>query len=326
MEHLHRLLALQQNANAECVRNATRSASHASSDRIESAIVANTSSSNTVSVNPDTVRQTHELFDDKDLELALMLSMKEYHDTPSPFIDHAGMTNVGNSCFINATLQCLLAALLNTSNDTKSAFIDALIHCDGSASSMRKLIELSGWKFDGRQHDAHEFLTVLADHVPEVRRLLMHKFINMKVCDCKTVDRSDTATTYMLPHGTRDVSSELADDFKSQVLCRCVRCHEDITHVRDVQSNDARVLVIGVHSDPHGNKTTNVSFPDSLVVCGGVYTLTGLVCHSGTASGGHYVACRVLRDTQRYTFNDGVRTVAESCSQYEPYLAYYVRV
>eukprot|EP00439_Symbiodinium_sp_Y106_P067173 s1021_g11.t1 len=78
------------------------------------------------------------------------------------------MQNTGNTCYVNATLQSLVAVL--GEDDTSAELEPLLHHCSNHNQEQRPLNPtglfslrslMPRWKFDGRQQDAAEFLTFL---------------------------------------------------------------------------------------------------------------------------------------------------------------------
>ena len=78
------------------------------------------------------------------------------------------MQNTGNTCYVNATLQSLVAVL---GADDSSAELEPLLHHCSNHNQEQRPLNPTGlfslrslmprWKFDGRQQDAAEFLTFL---------------------------------------------------------------------------------------------------------------------------------------------------------------------
>lgn len=161
-----------------------------------------------------------------------------------------GLRNLGNTCYMNSSLQCLAMTIpladyflgdahrgeINASNPlgSKGKLVQAFakhirnVWIDAPASrvlrpaSFKSALENFAYQFEGtRQHDAQEFLSILLDGIHEdLNRVKKKPYIEYKDCD-GTNDAKDAVDAWK-NYLQRD-KSVVVDIFQGQ-LRNCLRC------------------------------------------------------------------------------------------------------
>ena len=143
-----------------------------------------------------------------------------------------GLHNLGNTCYQNAILQCLLhnkafVSLLNEEDIEEDSIAhhflqlwrshlsraENVIRAEGIRDAMAKR---HPWLGDGRQHDAQEFLVLLLDQLHDQLKRVDHK--RLKVCDEQEMAAREWNRFLQL-----NGSSVVSDTFQGQ-LCSTVTC------------------------------------------------------------------------------------------------------
>lgn len=269
-----------------------------------------------------------------------------------------GLKNRGNTCFLNAVLQCLLrtAPILRTGHrcDTPQfcAFcaLKRLSRCSGgSVLPMEFLTNLTaiGQQFKlGRQEDAHEFLTCLMGKLEPrdcLRQVMEGSIASYLQClECGYSSR--TTESFW------DLSLELS----ACTLTRCLRkfCSEEVLEANRFSCPQCRnvstctkqltiatapqVLILHFKrftNQGEKNKKT-VTFPLALgldTADGSKvrYSLYGVIVHDGqSCASGHYFSYVRWEDGTWYEVNDSKviqKDVREATSQGAAYILFYQR-
>ena len=229
-----------------------------------------------------------------------------------------GLANLGASCFINASLQSLLAvpalrAAIATGTEPLETALGSILHKLESRRGPVVPTEITGLFYRGRQEDAAEFLVVLFSECPALHPCLRGLEVPLLRCQHCPYERSmhpeefltlqltlvaDTLLTSVQEALDHYVSyTELRRDFRDWCCTNpeCISAEKALDP--PVAQSRVRlwpeVLSInlkrwdGIHSVV-GHK---IHCNDTVVLGGTVYRLQSLVTHIGRqASSGHYVA------------------------------------
>ncbi|KAI5168606.1 ubiquitin carboxyl-terminal hydrolase 36/42 [Pancytospora epiphaga] len=266
------------------------------------------------------------------------------------------MKNKGNTCFFNATMQCLLSL---------PKFISYMKHKEFNArtqpisAALRDFIyDYQNYKifdpqefiriirgkiklFDGRQQDAHCFLgallNILTDEQEKDDRSLHDMFsikhedlIDCTVCGYRNVVEVDASAQCL------DISSSVRESLKkyltddahidSRSSWVCPDCKDStglrIRH-RIIHSSEYVIILLNRFFDIYRKNHSHIAIDENIKLGNQRYESAGVVCHIGSLQGGHYFS-KGRRNGTWYEFNDS--SVSKSQSSVEsdqPYILFY---
>lgn len=272
------------------------------------------------------------------------------------FLQPAGLKNKGNTCFFNATTQCLLSIPSFISYFKRGDFcskkqplsfaLKEFIYdyqnykvCDPHdfIKVLRPKIKL----FDGRQQDAHCFLEIFLNTLIEEQgaqdtrlknmfRIDNEDLITCRVCRYSNTVRTSTIIQYLFMeesvreslHGymTKDDTIESSDPWV------CPECKGKnglrIRH-KIIETSEYVIVHLNRFQDMYRKNERQINIDEELRINDNVYENVGVVCHSGTLSGGHYFS-KGRRDKIWYEFNDSCITkTTRVFDSNEPYILFY---
>lgn len=265
------------------------------------------------------------------------------------------MKNKGNTCFFNATVQCLLSM---------PGFINYIKGSDFSrgtkpvSCALRDLVyDYQNFKifdpqdfirvirgriklFDGRQQDAHCFLDALLETLVEEQgrdtklknmfKIVNEDLINCKKCNYSNVVRSEGSTQYLFIEGAvqRSLQSYITNDdiINANSEWVCPGCGGSaglrIRH-RIIETSEYIIIHLNRFSEMDRKNHKAITIDDEIRVNNRVYQSIGVVCHVGNLHSGHYFS-KGKRDDTWYEFNDSM--VTKSKDEFEPdqpYILFY---
>uniref|UniRef100_A0A6C0CA42 USP domain-containing protein n=1 Tax=viral metagenome TaxID=1070528 RepID=A0A6C0CA42_9ZZZZ len=266
-----------------------------------------------------------------------------------------GLMNLGNTCYMNASLQCLrcvdtLKRYVQTSdyskNDVTGHFLEFVKDVWQATTiynpqKIRTGTALENDQFrNNGQHDAQEFLNTLMDAMHESLKenrisIISDTFYGKyeTIVKCKSCDgMTKTYEDFMfltLPVSDSDMDdldglikkSSHSEELFGENQYYCEKCKKLSNALKVVSiSKLPDVLIVHLKRFTKTNKINNfVNVPNKY----GEHELIGVINHSGGLSGGHYTA-NVLINDKWYLMNDSsCRVMTENVITHQAYILFY---
>ena len=271
------------------------------------------------------------------------------HTTPYPPLtlvrvnQPLGLLNIGNSCFMNATLQCHLALKQHNEISTSTAIPTIMYtgtdhplisqihnrHAPLPTTLESLLLQVTTdkrWTY-GSQQDAAEFLTWLHNNQSNASpRLECHDVRWVAYCDqCfSNTIRNLRLSTWILSPDHGDTVQTCVDRHGGPQELTC--CERVVLSTNRQQQSYGRTLWVQINRSVGGSKNVKYIYPNMVLSVGThTYDLVGIVEHVGAhAHEGHYIAY-VNHGGSWFKCDDQVVTPLPNLSQLTPqvYLAVY---
>ena len=271
-----------------------------------------------------------------------------------------GLVNLGNTCFFNSTMQCLLS-MEEFCNffEEKDFDVDQPISraLQNFIKTYRKsqnmnvdpstfVIEIKNKirLFNGTQQDAHSFLELLLSLVfeenepaknekSEIEKLFLteHKdTITCKNCLHKEERKSKSAIQWLFIMSSVEESIltyEGVEDYVDEhSQWKCPKCNKKVSSgIKHKITNTSEYFVINLNRflDTKNKNTRNINVNEIIEVNNIKYRINSFVCHTGNLNYGHYYSYG-RRSDGTYKFNDtSVSTATLSQNSSGPYILFY---
>ncbi|KAM0679879.1 Inactive ubiquitin carboxyl-terminal hydrolase 50 [Glugoides intestinalis] len=236
-----------------------------------------------------------------------------------------GIRNAGNTCFFNASIQCLLSLpkivsyfLTTTFDPVKQPFSTAfqtfifdyrknkVVNPHALISSIRTGIRL----FNGRQQDAHVFLesfiSKLCDESDifkgnrnsDIKKLLMiqqEDNVRCNSCGFVSVVKVGGLMQYLFikdsVQGSIDYYFKTEETIDEESPWKCTSCSQKsestITHLIK-NTSEYFIIYLNRFQSISSKNNAYIEVNDRIRINEINYEVVGMVCHSGVLSGGHY--------------------------------------
>ena len=235
-------------------------------------------------------------------------------------VQHGGLVNVGNSCFINAALQALYSVttwrrMLRQSQNAVAADLLLLWHRLRASAAVKPETVLERW-YHGAQEDSAEFFRVVSEQAGLIAGTAGLEQYELRCRDCGEACLQGAATfmsdlQMQLPTGVRDLQGVVDRYFRAAVApdgleyqgsaWQCPACQSNRLPWRKLRVRRAPAVLLAAvkrwrveivdglfvqHKD-----TTPLTVPELIDVQGHVYQVVATVHHVGAeAEAGHYYA------------------------------------
>lgn len=279
-------------------------------------------------------------------------------------LDPSGLKNKGNTCFFNASIQCLISLpkvvryFLDSSFDPlKQPFSLAIqnfifeyknyrvVDPSDLIDSIKGRIKL----FDGRQQDAHAFLeclmTKLTDEDDRAGRKAIEKSSFMKEafgiivedivkchrCEFTTNVSTSSLIQYLFIKETVQKSIESyihnAEMIDSSSPWKCTNCGkkgESSIKHHIRHTSDYIIVHLNRFESLSAKNNSAITVDENITVNDVVYENVGMVCHVGNLSSGHYFSY-AKRDDWRVFNDSSVQKAERPAKTSSVYILFYSR-
>lgn len=248
----------------------------------------------------------------------------------------SGITNFGNTCYVNSVVQILrytrpvvkpLVYSVPTKDGEEDEALKSFLDLLYQGSDPKKfLLTLNSFGFNPiMQHDAHEFFITMVDKLYEAVKFknpFEGKYITTLTCkNGHTSSRKENFVCLSINGGIEDGIMNLIEP--EEVECKCEKCDEQsMTKKVDIETNDA----ICFHFKRFNYDMRKLNYSVPILQKWNNYELVGVCNHLGSMYGGHYTAT-VKTDNGWIVANDECIHKIDSLPRKSklPYLMVYVR-
>lgn len=274
-----------------------------------------------------------------------------------------GLNNLGNTCFFNSAMQCILSMtkfceiILNKdfsdnqqiSRALQNFIINYKIAPNNTVdpkifiNSIKSKIKL----FNKTQQDAHAFLEMLLSIIFEENKTIKNKqgeleqlflvehedSVICKSCMFKVTNTVKSHIQWLFVNESIENSfikyEEIEDMVDKSSQWHCYNCNRNVlAGIKHKIINSSTYLIVHLNRflDIQQKNNANIIVNETIKINKTPYKLIGEVCHTGTLSYGHYYAY-ASRNNKFYKFDDSIASSSFPLTNSStPYILFYEKI